>query len=38
MTFDVVFLLFAIFIVLAAILAAILAYPGPKRSKSRHTS
>lgn len=35
MTFDIVFLLFMIFIVLVAILFAIIAYPGPKRSKDK---
>lgn len=35
MTFDVVFLLAMIVILLFAILAAILAYPGPKRSRGK---
>ena len=33
MTFDVVFLLSMIFIVLVAIFALIAAYPGPKKTK-----
>jgi hypothetical protein len=36
MTFDIVYLLFGIFIILAAILAAILAYPGPKHPSQKH--
>jgi len=35
MTFDIVFMLFIIGVLLAGILVAILAYPGPKRPKSR---
>lgn len=34
MTFDIVFLLTLIFLMLAAILVAILAYPGPKKPKN----
>ena len=37
MTFDVVFLLFMIVILLAGILAAILAYPGPKRPSNKNS-
>ena len=36
MTFQVVFLLYSIFILLAGILVAILAYPGPKHPKNSH--
>lgn len=34
MNFDITFMLFVIVVLLAAILSAILAYPGPKRTKS----
>ena len=33
LNFDVTFMLFMIFLLLFAILVAILAYPGPKKSK-----
>jgi len=36
MNFEIVFLLYGIFILLAGILVAILAYPGPKRPKNSH--
>ena len=36
MTFQVVFLLYSIFILLAGILVAILAYPGPNIPKNSH--
>jgi hypothetical protein len=36
MTFTVVFLLYGIFILLAGILVAILAYPGAKRTKQNN--
>ena len=35
MSFDVTFMLFIIVILLAGIVFALLAYPGPKRSKDR---
>jgi len=35
MNFDVVFMLFLVGILLAILIVAVLAYPGPKRSRSR---